>query len=281
MLGKALVFRGTVNKSTTDFQAAITAFNSITGVTLVPNFEDNFNAKTENNPESLFEFQAGANSNGFTNAWLSNDQANVGVASAYWQCFYNSSGTYMGGGLYTPTAKLTGIFDPADPRLPYTLDTAKGLITKYVLNDQPDGGVNSDNNPRILRYADVLLLEAEAVLQSGGNTATAIGLINQVRTRARNMVAGGTVPANLDATQTSASTIMQWIMDERLRELAAEGGRWFDLRRWAIGGEITLNNDFFSSITPTRMAYDAHFLYYPIPFSETDQDANIVQNPGY
>jgi hypothetical protein len=95
------------------------------------------------------------------------------------------------------------------------------------------------------------------------------------------MVAGGTVPANLDATQTSASTIMQWIMDERLRELAAEGGRWFDLRRWAIGGEITLNNDFFSSITPTRMAYDAHFLYYPIPFSETDQDANIVQNPGY
>ena len=95
--------------------------------------------------------------------------------------------------------------------------------------------VNSLNNVRILRYADVLLLKAEAILQSGGSTSAAIDLINDVRTRARNMVAGGTEPANFSTAETNKNTIMQWIMDERLRELGAEGGRWFDVRRWALG----------------------------------------------
>ena len=70
----------------------------------------------------------------------------------------------------------------------------------------------------------------------------AVGFINDVRSRARNMVSGGTIPANLNTGETNKATIMQWIMDERLRELGAEGGRWWDLRRWAIGGIITLNN---------------------------------------
>ncbi|MDR3716958.1 MAG: RagB/SusD family nutrient uptake outer membrane protein [Puia sp.] len=283
LLGKCLVFRASVTKNTADYQAALVAFGKISGVSLTTNFEDNFNVNTENNSESLFEFQAGAPIVGLgaTNAWLANDQANIGVASSYWQCFENGSGTYMGGNLYYATAKLVGIFDPADPRLPLTVKTTDSTITKYVLNDQAEGSVNSLNNVRILRYADVLLLEAEATLQSGGDPAAAIGFINQVRTRARNMVSGGTVPANLDATVTDATTIMQWIMDERLRELACEGGRWFDLRRWAIGGTITLNNAFFSSQEPGRMAYDDHYLYFPIPISETSKNPNITQNKDY
>jgi len=281
LLGKCLVFRGTAAKKTEDFTAAMTAFNKLSGLSLVANFEDNFDVAKENNAESLFEYQAGATINGSTNAWLSNDQADIGVASGYWQCFYNSTGTYMGGGLYTATAKLAGIFDPADPRLPYTLKTSDSTITKYILHDQSNGAVNSNNNARILRYADVLLLEAEATLQSGGSPATAISFINQVRTRARLMVGGGTQPADLDETVTDKNTIMQWIMDERLRELAAEGQRWFDLRRWAIGGILTLDNNFFSSITPTRIKFDPHHLYFPIPYSETDKNPNITQNTGY
>jgi len=74
---------------------------------------------------------------------------------------------------------------------------------------------------------------------------------------------------------------MQWIMDERLRELAAEGHRWFDLRRWNMAGYITLDDTFFSSEVPTRMTYDPHFLYFPIPDGETSKNPNIVQNQGY
>lgn len=285
LLGKCLVFRATVNKSPVDYSAAIDAFNKINGVDLVSNFEDNFDVNKENNQESLFEFQAGVPiaGAGTTNYWLANDAVNIGVASAYYASFGAPSGNqYVGGGTYVATNKLMTIFDPADPRLPLTLTTGSGYINKYILNNKTEGccGITSVNNTRILRYADVLLLQAEAVLQSGGNTSTAIGLINRVRARARNMVAGGTVPADLDASVTDKTTIMQWVMDERLRELAAEGHRWYDLRRWALAGMVTLNNSFFSSVA-TNLSFDAHYLNFPIPSSETSKNPNITQNTGY
>ena len=98
------------------------------------------------------------------------------------------------------------------------------------------------NNYRILRFADVLLLKAEAVLQSGGSTSDAIGYINQVRTRARLFRPAGVEPANFSTAETDKTKIMQWIMDERFRELAGEGQRWFDLRRWHMQGIISLDN---------------------------------------
>jgi hypothetical protein len=285
LLGKCLVFRATVNKSSADYTAAIAAFTKINGVDLVSNFEDNFDVSKENNTESLFEFQAGVPivGSGTTNYWLANDAVNIGVASAYYGSFGVGNNQYMGGGLYIATDKLTGIYDPADPRLPLTLTVANGQINKYILNDKTEGccGVTSVNNTRILRYADVLLLQAEATLQSGGSASSAIALINRVRARARNMVGGGTVPADLDITVTDKTMIMQWIMDERLRELAAEGQRWFDLRRWAIAGIISLDNAFFSSTVSSKMGFDNHYLYFPIPTSETDKNPNITQNPGY
>lgn len=283
MLGKALVFRATVNKSNGDYQSAIAAFNKINGASLVSNFEDNFDVNHENNSESLFEYQAGPPIAGLgsTNAWLANDQANIGVCSAYWQCFYNGGGTYMGGGLYVATNKFKNAFDTGDPRLPLTIDTSDNFILKYVLHgDILEGGVNSLNNVRILRYADVLLLEAEALIESSGDASQAIGLINEVRTRARNMVVGGTAPANFDESETNKDTVMQWIMDERLRELGAEGGRWFDVRRWALGGVITLDKSFFNSTWPS-ITWDAHYLNFPIPSTEIDKNPNIKQNTGY
>jgi hypothetical protein len=283
MLGKALVYRATVNKSNEDYQAAIEAFNHITGAALVDNFEDNFDVNHENNIESLFEYQAGPPiaGPGSTNSWLANDVVNIGVCSAYWQCFYNGAGTYMGGNLYIATNKFKNAFTPHDPRLPLSLNTDDNTITKYILNgDAAEGQVNSLNNARILRYADVLLLKAEALLQSGGSTSQAIGLINDVRTRARNMVANGTEPANFSTSETNKNTILKWIMDERLRELGAEGGRWFDVRRWALGGVITLDKTFFDSHWPS-INWDDHYLNFPVPSTEIDKNPNIQQNSGY
>lgn len=282
MLGKALVFRACANKNVEDYQAAISAFNLINGPALLDNFGDNFSADHENGAESLFEFQSGYNISGNQNPWLANDACDCGTAGGYYQMFYDGAATYMSDGPYLPTTKLKNIFDPGDPRFAFTLSDDSSHIVKYVVGgDVTDGGIVSLNNHRILRLADVLLLKAEAILQSGGNTGDAINLINQVRTRARNMVNGGTVPANLDAAQTDKNTIMQWIMNERLRELAAEGHRWFDMRRWNMAGYITLDNAYFSSEVESRMTYDPHFLYFPIPDGETSKNPNIIQNPGY
>jgi len=282
LLGKCLVFRATVTKSKEDYQAAITAFNNISGVSLVADFEDNFDYRTENNEESLFEFQAG-NPIQVDNVYLNNDvDYAVGQASAYWGFFDNNYAQY-GQPIFIATQKLENSFEKNDPRLPLTVNLTNHNILKYVLNNQLTGfGVGSINNPRILRYADVLLLKAEAILQSGGAIPDAIALINQVRTRARNMVPGGTQPEDLNTAQTDKNTVMQWIMDERLRELAGEGQRWFDVRRWALGGMITPDNSFFSSATAALMKFDKDkHLNFPIPTSETEKNPNVQQNPGY
>lgn len=280
MLGKALVFRGTVNNTPADHSAAIAAFNKITGVSLIADFGDNFAVTSENNSESLFEFQASQPS--FDNVWLSNDfDNNVGSMSAYWG-FFENHWSLFGNPPYVATQKLADAFEAGDPRQPLTLDLGDKTFKKYILKDQKSqSGVASVNNPRILRYADVLLLKAEAIIQSGGSVNEAIALINQVRARARNMVAGGTAPADR-ASGADATTVMNWIMQERFIELAAEEAhRWFDLRRWHMAGKITLSSAFFNSAR-TDVTFDpAKHLYYPIPLSELDLNPNVKQNPGY
>lgn len=281
MLGKALVFRGSVTKSNDDYASAITAFNKISGVSLTENFEDNFSVNTENNEESLFEYQA-TQAFGFNNVWLSNDFDNaVGNLSVFWGFYSNNFGLFGMSPFYV-TTKLANSFDADDPRIQYTFNPDDRSVKKYVTDDKLDqSGVGSVNNVRILRYADVLLLKAEAVLQSGGNTADAIGLINQVRTRARNMVSGGTAPADYSTAETDKTSIMNWIIKERLLELAGEGQRWIDLRRWDMEGIITLDNSYFSSNTSTMSFQAPKHLNLPIPNSETDVNPNVTQNPGY
>ena len=282
MLGKALVFRATVNKAQVDYQAAIAAFSKISGVSLVANFGDNFDFTKENGAESLFEFQSGGTINGLgtTNVWLSNTDANIGVASSYFASFDPGNfANYMGGGVYTVTTKLVNSFNAGDPRAPQTYKIPTSNIAKYILKSKMEGQ-NYLNNTVILRLADVKLLWAEALLASG-NPGAALQQINDVRTRARNMATGGMIPVNFDASVTDRNTIFGWIMDERLRELAAEGQRWYDLRRWALGGSISLNNAYFSSSNATNMKWDNKYLFFPIPQSELNLNPNIIQNPGY
>jgi tetratricopeptide (TPR) repeat protein len=203
MLGKVLVFRGTVTENTADFTDAIAAFDRITGVSLVANFDDNHAADTENNNESLFEYQA-SQAGGGDNIWLPDDfDTNIGsMSTAGYVGFENINNFGYGGSRIVATQKLVDLFDPGDPRLPLTVNATTRNVTKYVLRDQKNQvNASSVNNPRLLRYADVLLLKAEAVLRSGGSIATAIGLINEVRTRARNMSAGS-APANRNVAET-------------------------------------------------------------------------------
>jgi len=280
MLGKSLVFRASATKNTADYGLAITALDKITGASLVADFGENFAWDAENNSESLFEYQA-TQAFAFDNVWLSNDFDNaVGNLSVFWG-FYDDNFALFGKSRFFGTTKLFDAFDATDPRRDLTVSSDDRTIKKYVTVDKlGQSGVGSVNNPRILRYSDALLLKAEAVLQSNGSTSEAIGLVNQVRARARNMGAG-TEPADYPVSETNTTTIMDWIIKERFIELAGEGQRWLDLRRWQMQGIITLDNAFFNSNTTTVSFQLPKHLLLPIPNSEIDVNPNVVQNQGY
>ncbi len=156
----------------------------------------------------------------------------------------------------------------------------------------------SSVNIDIIRYADVLLWKAEALIELG-RQAEALPLINMIRTRAKNSTqrlkfADGTDPSNyrvseyadginIPWTQANARKALQW---ERRLEFATESPRFFDLVRWGIAAE-TLNA--YLGVEKTRRAFlsAAEFTkgrneYFPIPQKEIDFTKGLyTQNPGY
>lgn len=302
LLVKALVFRANYTNNPTDYTAALAAFNDITA-TLTANFIDNFNSYAENNQESLFEVQAAVPSSGNNNLSLHNDGAwrgveNMSVYRGYMMEFggrgdFNDASSTK----FLATEKLLSQFGD-DPRISVFINPEDGFDGRIFQKYNKPNGVNqlsgfhggSVNNERVLRYADVKLLAAEAYLKTG-NTAAAIAQINDVRTRARVWAEAaelGEGPDNRPETEASAAIIMQWIMDERFVELAGEGHRWWDLKRWHSSGDIDISNwdssiNGFSSnlASPSQFDIDKH-LVFPIPQSEIDRNSGIRENnPGY
>lgn len=282
MLGKALVFLGTVNNDQSAFTQALAAFDGVDNTSLVEDYGDNFSAFTENNAESLFEFQASQAAS--DNVWLPNDFSSndVGSTSAYWGLFDNHWSLF-GKPRFTATSKFINAVDSQDPRIVDLVDPATGHILKYVRNNAfTNTGVGSANNPRILRYADVLLLEAEAIVQSGGNLQDALDLVNRVRERANDMNPDTDVPASYNLGNLDDDDVLDLIFEERFVELFAEGGhRWLDLRRRHLGGQIDLSMVNFSSARSDFNIDIPKNLYYPIPQSELDLNPNATQNVGY
>jgi hypothetical protein len=283
LLGKALLFRGTVTKNTADYAAAVQQFNQITGYSLVK-FGDNFEVEKENNDESLFEIQHGRAALG-NNSWLNTDEfGDIGDLSGFWG-FFDGHWAVFGMPNFVATEPLKKAFPADDPRRSITLED-NGNVKKYVPTPwwgyKGVDNASYYNNARVIRYADVLLMKAEALLFSGGSNAEAVALINQVRARARQ--AGeeeSEAPLDRDVTVTDPNTVFQWIMEERRLELAfEEAHRWFDLRRWHLGGQINLQNWDFGSVR-SDFKFDPKNLFLPIPGGERQLNPNLKQNPGY
>lgn len=304
LLAKALVLRGNYSGNNADYTEAISVFNSIQA-NLVPNYIDNFNASTENNSESLFEVQASAASSGNNNLILHNDGPWRGVENmSVYRGYMMEPGDE--GGFNTAastrfliTDKLLNQFG-SDPRIAVFLDEDDGfegrIFQKYNLPEGTNeitgfhGG--SANNERVLRYADLMLLIAEAHLKSG-NPAEAIELVNAVRARAREWALGagvgdGTLPADYSTAETNTGTIMEWIMNERFVELAGEGHRFWDLKRWHAAGDIDLSGwdgsvENFSTALASPVQFDVNKnLVFPIPQKEVERNSAITENnPGY
>jgi hypothetical protein len=285
ILAKALLLRASNNGyNAADLTAAINAVNQLEGLDyqLVTNWGDNFAGNdAENNTESLFEIQFGQNNS--NNVWLDNDNfATVGDLGGYWG-MYENHWSMFGGAYMEPSSSLQAVFEDGDPRKDATF--RDGKISKYI-----DGKVYSDqqpsymNNARVMRYADAVLIKAEALLMGSGNTSAAIALINQVRERARNTVSPASeIPAALDENETDINTIFTWLMDERRRELAGEEGwRWTDLKRWHRAGQIDLANWDFSSAS-SNFSFDVNkHLLMPFPAAEVQlSEGSLQQNQGY
>lgn len=144
---------------------------------------------------------------------------------------------------------------------------------------KPQANNDWANNLPIIRYTDVLMLDAEAINATDGPTSTAIGYINKVRERAGL--------ADLTSDQTSSqSDFLKAIKHERRIEFMFEGSRWFDLVRW--NDFISVMKAFFTESDENNGMYvnnvTSNRAIFAIPQEELDRYHNtsiMWQNPEY
>jgi hypothetical protein len=140
-------------------------------------------------------------------------------------------------------------------------------------------GSFSSTNYVIFRYAEVLLMAAEAINEANsGSMDKAYEYINKVRARARNY--GGIqsdFPADLQAGM-SQSDFRTAVREERRIELAFEWKRWYDLKRWSIANEAFTGSNSYEP----HPNFKEEFTLLPLPQADLDRNSNLLpQNPGY
>ncbi|MBL4674718.1 MAG: RagB/SusD family nutrient uptake outer membrane protein [Mucilaginibacter sp.] len=158
--------------------------------------------------------------------------------------------------------------------------------------------MSSSKNWELIRYSDVLLWKAEALIELGRETE-AVPVINQVRQRAANSTTllkntNGTLVSNYKVAIYQPGVNCTWtqayareaLRRERRLEFAMEGNRLFDLVRWGIA-DTYLNAYFASESTKRAHLRTAHFTkgrdeYMPIPLNQINFSKGLYkQNPGY
>lgn len=262
---------------------------------LLANYADNFYLSGENGIESVFEIQYAEDptsdygeGNGFTRGTftviLTRSRSTV------------LCGGNAGWGFNKPTQDLYDEYEEGDPRRDVTIINptdaqietpaqeiylgSRYMSRKYALQDT-DGSyiplshaTRAPINRKEIRYADVLLMYAEASIESGTNLAAGKDALNRVRSRVG-------MPA-VEATREA-------LRHERRVELAMEGHRWFDLCRWGIAAS-TMNaykdkygaDNAGGNIEGTEMAtfVEGKHELMPIP-SEEVRLGGLSQNNGY
>jgi hypothetical protein len=280
-LGAALAMLGKVKLYQEQWTDAINYFHQSEDAgnySLLTNYADNFKLANENSKESIFEIQHLTDQIPFT-----------GSAINQWFAPAHEGGYYFN----APTQLLVDAFEKStsgevDPRLDASVGrdgqpwlngdifssawSPTGFLTKK--HQQPLSEVSSsfkgdgDLNYIYLRYADVLLMKAEAFNEIS-NADSAKANLNLVRRRARASFSG-TPPADLltDITTSDKEQLRTAIQKERRVELAQEFHRYFDLMRW--GKEIA------EAALGENFNYETK-RYLPIPQAEID--ANQALRP--
>jgi hypothetical protein len=240
---------------------------------LYPDYEGIFRPEGENNVESVFEVQASTS-----------PEINIGTDK------YNTAQmpAPRGWGINWPSEDLENAFEPGDPRKGATILYKGETMYDGVTIDPPaafttlrynkkayvpfwEGGTNSNDpgNVRLIRYADVLLMAAEA-MNENGKPHEALTYLNKVRERAR----AGNPDILPEITVAEKSALREKIWHERRVELAMEQHRFFDLVRQGRAGEVmrALGKNFVEGV------------HEKFPFPQIEINATngaLEQNPGY
>ncbi|TBO43004.1 RagB/SusD family nutrient uptake outer membrane protein [Pedobacter kyonggii] len=153
---------------------------------------------------------------------------------------------------------------------PYASAGYKYLKYEYYNKVASFGGPQSGINGQVIRYADVLLMLAEAYIQQGNTGAQPLALINQVRSRP-------SVNAPLYISLGSQPQAMAILMRERQLELTGEQSRYFDLIRWGIAKQ-TINSQ--RQIEDGTQPFQDKNVLLPIPLSEKNANPNVGKDIG-
>jgi len=258
------------------------------GYALLPNYKDIFKIATEiTNKESIFEV---------------NYDGTLDPGAGSIHTLFSISSGFPGGdayGLMTVTPSLANLFAATDKRGKNATFIDTGYVDalgdtvrwndppvnygptflKYL--DQTDfqnmharAWQKQSNNWIVLRYADVLLMYAEAVNEGGTATSgTAEAALNLVRTRAGILTVSGLPQA----------AFRDSVRLDRRREFVFEGQRWFDLSRWGIVDAAirAKTTEVHAIATLETGVHGAPSNLLPIPRSELDINPNLKQNPGW
>jgi hypothetical protein len=285
--GSAVGMLAKVELTLGKYQRVINLCDSVKalGYALNANYGDNFNPATENSVESLFEVQYASGAG--KDFWSNENQA------SWLSTFTGPRGSNMvagGWGWDQPTQEFVNSYETGDLRKDVTvfydgcpkfdgMDYKKSYSTtgynlrKFLVPFSVSATYdNSPLNFPVLRYADVLLMKAEALNESGKTAEAQLlatdgnATLNKVRVRA----------GLLNVTGLDQAALREKILHERRMELAFEGQRWFDLIR-VNNGQYGI--DFLHSIGKSNMS--SKYLLFPVPQKERDANPNLTQNTGY
>lgn len=230
---------------------------------LMPNFADVFSTTNKNGIESIFEGQA-----------LSGGFGEGSTMDGYMRPPFDRGGF----GDDPVTQNLYNAYPAGDKRRDVTLRlyTATGIpaapasiafpcyVSKYK-DPTSTGNGDGNNNYPIMRYAEVLLIYAEALNEQGGNNTLAFQAVNRLRQRA-NITP---LPETLSQADMRAAILL-----ERRLELAFEGHRRYDLVR--TGQLISA-----MKVQNPGIVIQPYQVLFPIPQTERDVNPQLDQNPGY
>ena len=276
---------------------------------LVPEYRDNFIETAENNKESVFEFQNAVNpTDNHDNDTDPNNTDNLNYGTSIPPFFSPSPIGFTDGqarrwvvweflkekttgGERDPRLAASFLYDSTDVRGPQfsmafgipwaslplenTSDenhnSTKEVCFRKFLDDATMNGevFHSGNNYRYIRYADVLLLYAEA-LNGLGQTAQAYPFVDKVRQRA------GLEPLSTAMPNLNQQQFLDELKHERITELSGEGHRWEDLARWGdLGPQLAPRDPGFANFVVGKHEF------LPIPQQDLDINPNLTQNPKW
>ena len=259
---------------TADLNDALTALAEVeaSGVTLNTDFKSVTGLRANTNPEIVLSAyysrdESGANYGLNALPYLTGVQGALNIDSLPY-CVT----TVNGQGAYQISPKSKALFtNTSDKRIPYTWVTERqasgnkiSWITKYPGTKYTDDRV-SDNDVIIYRFADILLMKAEAL--AGLNTpALAIIELNKVRARAVTGIYTGA---------TDKVSVEKEILDERGREFYFENKRWYDLVRFHSGGTINVYTYVPNLVGKTTP------LFWPLNTTVLANNSLLIQTAGY